>query len=86
MGKLIKDDFTDLKVSRQRKAQLRHRRDGFCEKCWRPALEKKDGRFAVYCEFHARKQVIKRAKKKGLHRGFSSVSSLNIDLQPLAPF
>ncbi len=66
MGKLIKDDFTDLKVSRQRKAQLRHRRDGFCEKCWRPALEKKDGRFAVYCEFHARKQVIKRAKKKGL--------------------
>lgn len=29
----IKDEFTDLKVSRQRKWQLRKERDGKCRRC-----------------------------------------------------
>jgi hypothetical protein len=33
MADLIKDEFTDLKMSRQRKYQLRMRRDGRCTIC-----------------------------------------------------
>ncbi len=33
MGRRIIDEFSHLPISRQRKCQLRHARDGLCEKC-----------------------------------------------------
>jgi hypothetical protein len=39
MRKAIKDEFTDLPVSRQRKYQLRMARDGRCITCGEPAAE-----------------------------------------------
>lgn len=36
--KAIKDEFTHLKLSRQRKYQLRMLRDGRCVECGKPAL------------------------------------------------
>jgi hypothetical protein len=38
MRKPIKDEFTHLKVSRQRKYQLRKRRDHRCMHCGQPAV------------------------------------------------
>jgi hypothetical protein len=38
--KLIKDEFTDLPISRQRKYQLRMHRDKRCITCGEPALGK----------------------------------------------
>jgi hypothetical protein len=43
----IKDEFTKLRVSRQRKYQLRMRRDGRCTKCGEPTA-----RGAVLCLKH----------------------------------
>src|SRR5437899_1700139 len=37
MGKQIRDEFTDLPLSRQRKYQLRKQRDGRCSECGAPA-------------------------------------------------
>jgi hypothetical protein len=37
MGKLIQDEFAHLKISRQRKYQLRMQRDKRCTKCGEPA-------------------------------------------------
>jgi hypothetical protein len=37
--KLIRDEFTDLPVSRQRKYQLRMRRDKRCTQCGQPAIQ-----------------------------------------------
>jgi hypothetical protein len=34
----IQDEFAGMKISRQRKYQLRHRRDKLCIKCNQPAL------------------------------------------------
>jgi ribosomal protein L32 len=39
MGRLIKDEFTDLPVSRQRKYQLRMERGRRCIECGEPAIE-----------------------------------------------
>lgn len=36
MPKIINDEFTHLPISRQRKHQLRHIRDGLCYLCNRP--------------------------------------------------
>ena len=33
MNRRIEDEFTDLKISRQRKWQLRHAKEGKCIKC-----------------------------------------------------
>lgn len=38
MSAKIFDEFTDRKVSRQRKYQLRKKRDGLCHKCGQPTL------------------------------------------------
>lgn len=35
----IQDEFASLSISRQRKYQLRMRRDGRCEKCGEPAVQ-----------------------------------------------
>lgn len=35
---MLKDEFSDQKISPQRRYQLRHARDGLCEKCSQPAV------------------------------------------------
>jgi hypothetical protein len=57
MRKAIKDEFSDLPVSRQRKYQLRMGRDGRCVICGESAV----GRF--YCLNHMVK-VRERARRK----------------------
>lgn len=48
MPRPIKDEFTPLLVSRQRKWQLRRTRDGFC-----PICGQKPEKAASYCAKHA---------------------------------
>ena len=48
MSKLIIDEFTDLPVSKQRKRQLRARRDGKCISCGKPVCEKSK----QFCTYH----------------------------------
>jgi hypothetical protein len=47
MRKGIKDEFTDLPISRQRKYQLRMKKQGCCTLCGEPAAT------ASHCLFHA---------------------------------
>ena len=64
MAKII-DQFTDLKMSRQRKWQARHRAAGLCIECNEEAASKS------YCKFHHLKQYLKsrvRAKAKEIQR------------------
>ena len=61
MGKLIKDEFTDLPVSPQRKSQLRNQRDGRCIICGDPELVTK-----FYCDYHARCDHLRGAKRRGV--------------------
>lgn len=46
----IEDEFTGMKVSRQRKSQLRKKKAGICMDCDKP-LETKN-----YCRFHSNKR------------------------------
>lgn len=64
MRHAVIDEFTDLNVSHQRKTQLRHRRDGLCERCSRPALVKKNKQFACYCKRHAQLDSMKQAIRR----------------------
>jgi 5-deoxy-D-glucuronate isomerase len=56
--KLIQDEFTQLKVSRQRKWQLRRRAEGRCGVCAAPALGK-------FCDMHAVKEAIRQLERRG---------------------
>lgn len=47
MVRMIKDEFADLDVSRQRRYQLRKSAKGLCPQCGKPAL--KDMRFCATC-------------------------------------
>lgn len=58
MPKVIKDEFRDLEVSRQRRYQLRKRRDHKCVLCGKPASGS-----AVYCRKH-RKQVNPKVRER----------------------
>jgi DNA repair exonuclease SbcCD ATPase subunit len=49
MRPIIQDEFTKLKVSRQRKSQLRRTRDGLCPICGKPKLDKGKNKF---CQEH----------------------------------
>jgi hypothetical protein len=46
---MITDEFSDLKVSRQRKYQLRHKNIGLCRLCSKEAVN------AHYCQDHTEK-------------------------------
>ena len=61
MMKKIIDEFTDLNISRQRKSQLRNKRDGLCVKCGSAELVTKE-----YCEYHARQQSLQNARYRGI--------------------
>lgn len=54
MGKLIRDQFTDLPVSRQRRWQLRKMAAGKCLVCGRPKIN------AKFCRMHRKRINAKR--------------------------
>ena len=56
--KLIQDEFTQLKVSRQRKWQLRKRLEGRCAVCAAPASGK-------LCDMHAVKVALRQLERRG---------------------
>ena len=56
----IHDDLTSLKLSRQRKYQIRHMRAGLCIECGREAHAG-----TLYCVVHNAKRGIKQAGKNG---------------------
>ena len=55
---LIQDEFTQLKVSRQRKWQLRKRVEGRCGVCAAPAEGK-------LCDMHAVKEAMRQLARRG---------------------
>jgi hypothetical protein len=55
--KLIKDEFTPLKISRGRKWQLRHAKAGLCMKCSQPAIS------CRLCEKHRIQSALNARKK-----------------------
>ncbi len=65
--KKIKDEFTDLPVSRQRKYQLRMQRAGRCMICGKQAISSR------YC-LHHMKVCRERARKPGSRRHYGALS------------
>lgn len=57
--KTIQDEFTDLPVSKQRKTQLRNKRDGKCQTCGKPLFS------TMYCEKHHIAHHERQRKRKG---------------------
>ena len=51
MAKLIQDEFTSMRISRQRRYQLRREKEGLCRICGEKAA-----RNARYCKTHLEKQ------------------------------
>jgi hypothetical protein len=58
--KKIVDEFSELKVSRQRKYQLRHMRDGLCEECGEKAVS----------AWHCLRHMILVRESKRMHAGY----------------
>lgn len=56
--KKIEDEFAGLAVSRQRKRQLRWKRDGLCRICGKKAI-------TGYCQKHDAEQYARVAKRQG---------------------
>ena len=76
MRKSIKDEFTALPISRQRKYQLRMQRDQRCTECGDPALE------GSRCLKHLVKARERQRKKRGLKRRY--YGTLSYKLQAVA--
>ena len=69
MGKRIKDEFAELRVSRQYRYQLRMKRDGRCIICGEPAVTK------WKCLKHMVKARERQRRKRGLkHRYYNTLS------------
>jgi hypothetical protein len=62
MDSAIKDEFSDLPISRQRKYQLRRKRDRRCTECGAPAAE------GSRCIMHLVKARERQRRKRGLKR------------------
>ncbi len=77
MNRAIKDEFTFLKISRQRKYQLRMQRDKRCTECGQPAAE------GSRCLEHLVRARERQRKKRGLKRRY--VNTLSYRLQKLMP-
>jgi hypothetical protein len=73
MRKPIKDEFTNLKVSRQRKYQLRMRRDGRCTECGEPAAQ------GSRCLKHMVRARERQRKKRGLKRRYLNTLSYRLE-------
>jgi hypothetical protein len=76
MAGAIQDEFTHLKVSRQRKYQFRMKRDGKCTECGDPAVE------GSRCLKHLVRARERKRKKYGLKRRYKG--TLGYRLQKLA--
>ena len=69
----IKDEFTDLPISRQRKYQLRMQRDQRCTECGEPALK------GSRCLKHLVKARERQRKKRGLKRRYYGTLSYKLE-------
>jgi len=72
MRKRIQDEFTHLKVSRQRKYQLRMQRDNRCTECGAPAKQ------GSRCLKHLVKARERQRKKRGLKRRYYNTLSYRL--------
>ena len=68
MRPAIIDEFTNLKISRQRKYQLRKQRENRCTECGEPAFG------ASRCVKHLVKARERQRKKNGLKRRYNTLS------------
>jgi hypothetical protein len=68
----IQDEFTDLQISRQRKYQLRMKRDKKCTECGQPAAE------GSRCLKHLVKARERQRKKRGLKRRYLNTLSYKL--------
>jgi hypothetical protein len=73
MRKPIKDEFADLPVSRQRKYQLRMRRNGRCTECGEPAVQ------GTRCLKHLVRARERQRTKKGLKRRYHNTLSYRLE-------
>lgn len=73
MRQPIKDEFTKLKISRQRKYQLRKQRDGLCTECGEPASG------GSRCVKHLVKARERQREKKGLKRRYFNTLSYRME-------
>ena len=72
MRKRIEDEFTDLRISRQRKYQLRMLRDKRCTECGQPAVQ------GSRCLKHLIKARERQRKKRGLRRRYHNTLSYRL--------
>ena len=73
MRKRIKDKFTNLPVSRQRKYQLRMKRAHRCTECGEPAVQ------GSRCLVHLVKARERQRKKRGLKRRYHGTLSYRLE-------
>ena len=74
MRRRIKDEFTDLPISRQRKYQLRMQRDQRCTECGEAAVQ------ASRCLKHLIKARERQRKSRGLKRRYYGTLSYKLEL------
>jgi len=72
MRKRIQDEFADLPVSRQRKYQLRMKRDQRCTECGAPAVQ------GSRCLKHLVKARERQRDKRGLKRRYRNTLSYRL--------
>ncbi len=75
MRKRIEDEFTHLKISRQRKYQLRMLRDQRCTECGEPAVQ------GSRCLKHLVKARERQRDKRGLRRRYLNTLSYRLQAQ-----
>ena len=73
MRKRIEDEFTHLKISRQRKYQLRMLRDQRCTECGEPAVQ------GSRCLKHLVKARERQREKRGLQRRYYNTLSYRLE-------
>jgi hypothetical protein len=73
MRKRIEDEFTHLRISRQRKYQLRMLRDKRCTECGEPAVQ------GSRCLKHLIKARERQRKKRGLKRRYLNTLSYRLE-------
>jgi hypothetical protein len=69
----IRDEFTELPISRQRKYQLRMQRDRRCTECGEPAAQ------GSRCLKHLVKSRERQRKKRGLKRRYLNTLSYRLE-------
>lgn len=76
MRQAIKDEFTNLPISRQRKYQLRMTRDRRCTECGEPAI------WGTRCLKHLVKARERQRRKRGLKRRYLGTLSYRLQTNP----